>query len=106
MAGSTERADCAFLRLDDLSRRARRPERWRALTRPTARSASQLRDERRIHDTVLRQSHDKKRAAKRTLLDDVKKWCDSNPEEAKAEFRQSAAEIVDALKAIDHALFD
>jgi hypothetical protein len=54
---------------------------------------------------ALAMSHDAKRAAKKQLLDEVKAWCDANPEEARAELEQSAADVIDRLKAIQQSLF-
>jgi hypothetical protein len=48
--------------------------------------------------------HDQKRDAKKALLDEVKAWCNANPEEAKAAFETSAAEVIEKLREIDQAL--
>jgi hypothetical protein len=53
---------------------------------------------------ALTKQHDEKRKAKKQLLDEVKAWCDANPEEAKTEFEKSAAEVIERLTKIDHAL--
>lgn len=46
-------------------------------------------------------NHDAKRKAKKRLLDEVKAWCEADPEEAKAEFEQSAAEVIEVLRQIE-----
>ena len=48
---------------------------------------------------------DEKRQAKKDLLDEVKTWCDANPDKAKAAFEKSAAEVVSLLMEIETALF-
>jgi hypothetical protein len=53
---------------------------------------------------ALAKPHHEKRAAKKALLDEVKAWCNANPEEAKAEFETSAAEVIGKLREIDQAL--
>jgi len=55
---------------------------------------------------VLALGHDAKRVAKKALLDEVKAWCDANPDEAMAELEKSAAEVIEKLKAIGKALFN
>jgi hypothetical protein len=52
----------------------------------------------------LAKHHDEKRKAKKRLLNVVKAWCDANPEEAKAEFEKSAAEVIEKPTTIDQAL--
>jgi predicted ATP-dependent endonuclease of OLD family len=53
---------------------------------------------------VLSKSHGEKRAAKKSLLDQVKAWCDENPEEARAEFETSAADVIEVLRGIERDL--
>ena len=53
---------------------------------------------------VLAMPHDKKPAAKKKILDEVKAWCDANQEEAKVEFERSAAEVIEALRRIQDNL--
>jgi len=53
---------------------------------------------------VLALPHDAKPAAKKSLLDEVKAWCDANQGEAKAEFEKSAAEVIEKLRAIRESL--
>jgi hypothetical protein len=53
---------------------------------------------------TLAESHDRKPAAKKRLLDQVKAWCEVNPEEAKAAFADSALEVIEKLREIDDAL--
>lgn len=50
--------------------------------------------------------HDKndKRIKKKLLLDNVKLWIDKYPEEAKREFENSAAEVIECLKSIEASL--
>jgi hypothetical protein len=38
------------------------------------------------------------------LVDKVKAWCNANQQEAKDEFRVSAAEVIEKLREIDRAL--
>ncbi|MCA9374354.1 AAA family ATPase [Candidatus Peregrinibacteria bacterium] len=53
-------------------------------------------------DQILRiKEKNKKREAKKKLLDDVKKWIEENEKEAKTEFEKSASEIISILKRID-----
>jgi len=52
-------------------------------------------------EKALAGNRHEKRASKKQLLDEVKAWCDANPEEAKAEFEQSAAEVIDKLQQIE-----
>lgn len=52
-------------------------------------------------DALLALHHDKKPTPKRDLLNKVKEWCKAEPEEAKREFEQSAAEVIAILKAIE-----
>jgi len=54
---------------------------------------------------VLAKKHDEKPAAKKQLLEEVKVWCEANPEEAKAEFEKSAAEVIGVLSEISDQLF-
>jgi hypothetical protein len=54
---------------------------------------------------VLALPRDRKRDAKKELLDDVKQWCDSNREEAQAALGESASEVIQLLKEIDLTLF-
>ncbi|WP_405536421.1 AAA family ATPase [Streptomyces sp. NBC_00075] len=54
---------------------------------------------------VLAKSHDEKREAKKRLTRDVRRWCDENPEAAKAAFKESAAEVIEMLQEIDKTLF-
>ena len=49
---------------------------------------------------ALGNPHDKKPAAKKTLLDEVKAWCDANPAEAKVEFAKSAGEVIEILQSV------
>lgn len=53
---------------------------------------------------ALAKTHDDKRTAKKKLLDDVKAWCNANPDDAKAAFKASAAEAIEKLREIDQAL--
>lgn len=53
-----------------------------------------------VEETLTR-DHDGKRRAKKKLLDEVKEWCSANPKEAKAEFEQSAAEVIKVLQQIE-----
>jgi len=53
---------------------------------------------------VLALPRDKKRDAKKILLDEVTAWCDSNEEEAKVQFHESAQEVVAYLKVINDSL--
>ena len=46
-----------------------------------------------------------RREKKRQLLDDVRTWIAENPEEAMAEFAESAAEVITVLREIGDALF-
>ncbi|MEA5358740.1 ATP-binding protein [Amycolatopsis sp., V23-08] len=55
---------------------------------------------------ILVLSHREKREPKRRLLEQVKTWCEVNADEAKREFEESAAEVVDFLRRIDMKLFD
>ncbi len=50
---------------------------------------------------VLAMPHDKKPAAKKKLLDEVKAWCDAHQQEAKVEFEKSAGEVIEALRRIE-----
>jgi predicted ATP-dependent endonuclease of OLD family len=47
----------------------------------------------------------KKKEAKRMLVNKVDQWCKDNPNEARADFEQSAAEVITILKEIDGSLF-
>ncbi|WP_406112769.1 ATP-dependent nuclease [Kitasatospora purpeofusca] len=49
--------------------------------------------------------HDQKRSPKAQLTKAVDKWCRENPEEAKAAFEESAAEIISVLQEIETDLF-
>ena len=53
---------------------------------------------------ALAKPRGEKRAAKKKLLDEVKAWCDANPEEAKAAFAESATEVIAKLREIDQDL--
>ena len=53
---------------------------------------------------TLAKDHDGKRKAKKKLLDEVKQWSDANAEEAKPEFEQSAAEVINVLQQIEASL--
>jgi hypothetical protein len=46
-----------------------------------------------------------RRAAKGALLDEVKRYCDGEPEQAKESFEASASEVIDFLKKIEMTLF-
>jgi hypothetical protein len=52
-------------------------------------------------EETLTKDHDGKRKAKKKLLDKVKEWSNANPKEAKAEFEQSAAEVIKILHQIE-----
>ncbi|MER5403564.1 AAA family ATPase [Streptomyces sp. NPDC002769] len=54
---------------------------------------------------VLALPHDKKRHAKNALTRTIKTWIKENPEVAKSEFEQSAAEIITFLRNVDKNLF-
>lgn len=56
--------------------------------------------------SVLALPHDRKQPAKDELLRKVKRWCDDNEVEARAEFEQSAAEVISFLWEIEGSLFD
>lgn len=60
--------------------------------------------ERRANE-VLSMNHAAKRDAKKVLLDEVKAWCESNEENAKAAFHESAKEVIDFLWEIEQRLF-
>jgi AAA domain, putative AbiEii toxin, Type IV TA system len=55
-------------------------------------------------EAMLAMPHDKKPAAKKSLLDEVKAWCDANQKEAKEEFEKSAAEVIEVLRRIEDDL--
>ena len=55
-------------------------------------------------DEALAKRHQEKRVAKKKLLDEVKAWCTANPDEARASFASSAAEVIQKLREIDQAL--
>ncbi|GAA4590148.1 hypothetical protein GCM10023194_46290 [Planotetraspora phitsanulokensis] len=55
-------------------------------------------------DEALAKSHNDKPAAKKSLLEEVKRWCDEDPA-AKTAFEKSAHEVVELLKSIEFALF-
>ena len=57
-------------------------------------------------DEALKQSHSGKRKPKEDLIKKVRSWCDENPEEAQAEFAESATEVIALLREIDSVLFD
>lgn len=52
-------------------------------------------------DALLALPHDRKSTPKRELLEQVKQWCEAEPEEAKREFEQSAAEVITILRDIE-----
>lgn len=54
---------------------------------------------------ALVRSGDEKRQAKEQLLAEVKTWCDTKPEEARAALEISAAEVIAVLRGIEAALF-
>jgi predicted ATP-dependent endonuclease of OLD family len=62
-----------------------------------------IRFSKQIEDT-LALPHDKKKAAKKKLLDDVKDWCDNNQDDAKIEFKKSAKEVIAKLQKIEKTL--
>lgn len=64
-----------------------------------ARFAKQVED-------ALGKTHDEKRTAKKRLLDEVKAWCDANPEEARTELEASAADIIRVLRGIERDLLN
>lgn len=47
----------------------------------------------------------KRQQAKIALFDEVKQWCDADPDTAKQELAESAKEIIDLLKEIDEQLY-
>jgi len=55
-------------------------------------------------EDALGKTHDEKRGAKKRLLDEVKAWCDANPEEARAELEVSAADVIEVLRGIEREL--
>jgi hypothetical protein len=55
-------------------------------------------------DEALSKNHREKQTAKKKLTDDVKEWCEANPEDAKSAFALSAAEVIEKLKEIDREL--
>ncbi len=55
--------------------------------------------------TIAELPHDKKQGPKKALLDEVKAWCDSEPEVARGEFEASAAEVIAFLHEIENKLF-
>lgn len=55
-------------------------------------------------DEALAKNHAEKRAAQKVLLDEVKEWCDANPDDARREFQKSAEEIIKKLTAIDQTI--
>jgi len=57
-----------------------------------------------ISEILAMGNKQKKRKAKNVLLDDVKKWISENDKEAKAEFKESAKEIITVLKSIEKSL--
>jgi predicted ATP-dependent endonuclease of OLD family len=54
---------------------------------------------------LAEQDRQTRRAKKRQLLERVRAWIAENPEQAKAEFETSAAEVIEVLRAIEVALF-
>lgn len=60
----------------------------------------------RVADTLAIADAQTKRTAKKTLLDEVREWCDQqNEDDLKAAFEASATEVIDKLKAIENELF-
>ncbi|NGY59222.1 ATP-binding protein [Lentzea sp. NEAU-D13] len=55
-------------------------------------------------DRVLSLNHREKRPAKKALFDIVVEWCLQNEELAKAEFAESAAEIINFLQAVERKI--
>ena len=56
-------------------------------------------------NTVLSLPHEAKPAAKRSLLQTVLNFIENDREVAKAEFAQSADEVINVLRAIEESLF-
>ncbi|GAA2215243.1 hypothetical protein GCM10009850_107100 [Nonomuraea monospora] len=53
---------------------------------------------------VLALPHDTKRDAKHALVRKVKKWCDKNDSQARIAFAESAAEVINLLRNIEHKI--
>lgn len=57
-----------------------------------------------INETLAIEDKQSKRTKKRELIEEIKKWWIDNPVQAKAEFKESAAEVIKILKAIEKQL--
>jgi hypothetical protein len=55
-------------------------------------------------DALALSDRERKREAKRVLLDAVRAWIAQDPESARAEFEQSAVGVIAALREIEAAL--
>lgn len=58
----------------------------------------------RVSETLAIEDKQVKRRKKRELIEEVKRWWIENPDQAKEEFKKSAAEIIKILKAIEKQL--
>src|SRR5262249_945639 len=54
---------------------------------------------------ALSKGRREKRAAKKALLNEVKNYCDGDPDAAKQAFADSAAEVISFLQEIERSLF-
>ncbi len=55
---------------------------------------------------LARSSKDERKKAKYELLRQVRAWCDSDPQTARAEFEVAAAEVIEHLARIENAILD